>query len=228
MFFGRVLNRDEIERLRAEREEADRAYNDALTAVDRAIPHLPAFPHPPPAYDEFQVTPLNRRWNIVAEPPDAQFSGWRRKLAGFVWNLVGPVFERQQAFNAILVDHVNRNVAVHRATRDAIETTIATVRAQVESLEVLHNRLILFLQRITLYVDTKDHSETLALMVNGLTGSMDGVTDEFLKRSEAMLAREQRFRAAVDEVRDAVAAIQRAQASLQTELEKLNAARARG
>ena len=224
MFFGRVLNREEIERLQAEREEADRAYNDALTAVDAAIPALPDFPHPPPGYDEHQVTPLNERWKILADPPAASWSGWRRKLAGFVWRLVEPVFERQQDFNAVLVDHVNRNVAVHRATRDAIDTTIALLRSQIEALEVLHSKLILYLQSITPYVDTKDHSETLALMVNGLTGSMDGVTGEFLKRSEAMGAREQRFRAAVNEVREAAAAIGRTQASLKTQLENLASA----
>jgi hypothetical protein len=228
MFFGRVLNRGEIGRLGVEREEADRAYNDALTAVDQAIPTLADLPHPPPGYDESQVTLLNERWQILDNAPIDQLSGWRRRAAAFLWPLIRPLFERQQSFNATLVDHVNRNVAVHRATRDAIDSTIATLGGQLEALATLHNKLILYLQSITLYVDTKDHSESLALMVNGLAGAMDGVSNEFLKRSEAMLAREQRFSAAVGDVREALGTVERAQAALEVELGKLTSARADG
>jgi len=38
---------DDIERRRLEREAADRAYNEALTALDQAFPRLPELPHPP-------------------------------------------------------------------------------------------------------------------------------------------------------------------------------------
>ena len=53
---------DDIERRRVEREAADRAYNDALTALDQALPKLPDLPHPPVAYDESQLPALNERW----------------------------------------------------------------------------------------------------------------------------------------------------------------------
>ena len=46
--------------------------------------------------------------------------GLRSRLAHFVWRLVAPVFERQQAFNARLVDHLNRNVRTERETREAV------------------------------------------------------------------------------------------------------------
>ena len=46
---------DDIERRRTEREAADRAYNEALTALDQAFPTLPELPHPPVAYDESQL-----------------------------------------------------------------------------------------------------------------------------------------------------------------------------
>jgi len=43
---------DDLEALKAERAAADRAYNDALTRLDRAIQQLPAvFPQPPPVPD---------------------------------------------------------------------------------------------------------------------------------------------------------------------------------
>src|SRR5258705_11997555 len=68
---------DDPARLKAERDAADRAYNDALTALDRAIQQLPAdFPHPPPIPDERQITPLNTLWKID-QPPTS-----RRRLRG--------------------------------------------------------------------------------------------------------------------------------------------------
>src|SRR5439155_5598134 len=58
---------DDLAALKAEREAADREYNEALTRLDRAIQQLPAdFPHPPPVPDEHQITPLNTLWKIVA------------------------------------------------------------------------------------------------------------------------------------------------------------------
>lgn len=72
---------DDIERRRIEREAADRAYNEALTALDQAFPTLPELPHPPVAYDESQLPGLNERWRIVTADPAAGLTGgggaWR-------------------------------------------------------------------------------------------------------------------------------------------------------
>ena len=69
MFFGRILNAGEIEKLKEERDAADRRYNEALTSVDNAVPTLPEFPHPPLAYDEVRLPELNQRWQTAGEPP---------------------------------------------------------------------------------------------------------------------------------------------------------------
>ena len=96
---------DDLAALKAEREAADREYNEALTRLDRAIQQLPAtFPHPPPAPDEQQVTPLNTLWKIDTHAPAR---GWRRGFVAGVRRAVAPLFEQQQAFNSALVDHVN-------------------------------------------------------------------------------------------------------------------------
>jgi hypothetical protein len=118
-----MFGEDDIERRKADREAADRIYNEALTALDRALPALPELPHPPVAYEEKLITPLNEHWTILQEQPDEAFSGWRRTLARFVWELVRPVFSRQQTFNALLIDHLNRNVAVHRSHAEAMAST---------------------------------------------------------------------------------------------------------
>jgi len=52
---------EEIDRLERERDEADRLYNEALTRLDAAIQAPRDLPHPPPPYDEFQISPLNER-----------------------------------------------------------------------------------------------------------------------------------------------------------------------
>jgi hypothetical protein len=107
--------RADLERLKTERDAADRAYNEALTRLDRAIQRLPAdFPHPPPGPDEHQVTPLNTLWKIDIAPPAG---GLKNRLIAAVRQIVAPLFEQQQAFNSAVVDHINRNVPVDRQTR---------------------------------------------------------------------------------------------------------------
>ncbi len=212
---------DDLERRKADRLAADQTYNDALTALDQAFPRIGDLPHPPIAYDEQQITPLNKHWQIVPEAPAGGYSGWRGKLASFVWELVRPMFERQQAFNSILVDHLNRNVAVHRANRDAIATTIGTLRTELEKLESFHAKLILFIQTITLYVDTKDRSEHIARLVNITTGGLDAVGNEFRRAWESMAARDQRHAAALDELRTSISTVQQTGLTLKRELERL-------
>src|SRR4029450_11264637 len=71
-----VRAEDDPARLKAEREAADRVYNEALTHLDRAIQRLPAdFPQPPPGPDEHQITPLNALWKIDRPPAPGGFRG---------------------------------------------------------------------------------------------------------------------------------------------------------
>ena len=195
--------RDDLERLKAERDAADRAYNEALTRLDRAIQQLPAdFPQPPPAPDEHQITPLNTLWKIDAPPP----SGIRGRLAFLIQRAVAPLFEQQQAFNAAVVDHVNRNVAVDRQTREAIASTLTVLRDQLGELVRFQSLLVVFLQQITPYVDTRDRD--VAGLLRGLSGAINAVADEVMKRSEAMLARDRRHEMRVEGLESTIAALQ--------------------
>ncbi len=152
----RSVTEEDLVRLKQDREEADRRYNEALTALDAAVQSLPELPHPPPGPDEHQVTPLNERWNILTATPPFP-TGWRGWLARFVWTIVEPVFTQQQAFNSALVDHVNRNIAPSREVPKSIESIIELVRQQLESAIHFQTRLILLAQQVTPYVDTKDY-----------------------------------------------------------------------
>jgi hypothetical protein len=179
---------DDLAALKAEREAADREYNEALTRLDRAIQQLPAdFPHPPPVPDEHQITPLNSLWKIVA--PRAP-GGWRSRFVSPVLRVVAPLFEQQQAFNAAVVDHINRNVEVSRRTRESMATTLTVLRDTTADLIRFQSLLVLFLQQITPYVDTRDRD--VAGLLRGLSGAINAVADEVMKRSEAMLARDRR------------------------------------
>ena len=80
----RTVSEADLARLKQERHEADRRYNEALTALDAAIQALPALPARPASPDEAQVTPLNERWAITQAMPPLP-GGWRGRLARLAW-----------------------------------------------------------------------------------------------------------------------------------------------
>lgn len=213
-----------LRRLADERAEADRRYNEALTALDNAVLNVPDLPALPPAYDERQIAPLNSAWDIGAAPPARD--GIKGRLAGFVWGIVGPIFQKQLTFNSTVVDHLNRNVAAHRESRHAIDGMLTVVRAEAAYLQAFHSRLILYLQQITAYVDTKDRETAgRALVVNA---AVNALAEDVAKRRESMEAREQRFDARVssltaahDELRTLIGVVQQATLTMKRELERI-------
>ena len=201
---------DDLAALKAERDAADREYNDALTRLDRAIQQLPKdFPQPPPVPDEHQVTPLNTLWKIAAPPA----TGFRRGFIAGVRRAVAPLFEQQQAFNAALVDHVNRTVPVARETRASIDSTLTVLRDTIAELVRFQSLLVEFLQQVTPYVDTRDRD--VAGLLRGLSGAINAVADEVLKRSEATLVRDRRHELRVEALEAALAALRDELAALQ-------------
>ena len=241
----RTVSPDDLARLKAEREDADRRYNEALTVLDASLRPDRDLPHPPPPPDVGQVTALNQRWNILAEGP-ALAGGWRGRLGGFVWRLVAPFLERQAAFNAALVEHVNRTVPVDEETQRAIASTIAVLGDELARLSRFQSSVIGYLQQVTPYVDTKDYeyaalarrlhednrelTDLLDHRTVGLGGAISGVGDELAKRWESMVARETRYdaratslTAAHDELRSTLAIVQQASNTLKRELERLRA-----
>jgi O-antigen chain-terminating methyltransferase len=212
-----------LRRLEEEREEADRRYNDALTALDRALPAAVAVPQPAPGVDDHQLGALNTSWQTIAGPPGGP--GLKGRLAGFIWRTVAPYLERQLSFNSTLVDHLNRQSAAAReahrtaiAQADAIRTALA---AQVE----YNSRLIVYLQQVTAYVDTKDRStEGSALVVNA---AVSGLADSTDRRWESLSTRVESRVHAVEagqqSLRTLVGIAQQATAAMKRELERLAA-----
>jgi SAM-dependent methyltransferase len=213
-----------LRRLRQERDDADRKYNEALTALDRSLMREPEFPHPPPAYDEHQISPLNGAWDIGAAAPSQ--GGLKGRLAAFVWRIAGPPLQKQTTFNSLLVDHLNRNVAAHREAQKAIASIVALMRERVADLLAFHSRLLVFLQQITLYVDsTGRRSEGQALVVNA---AVNALAEDLARRWESMIAQERRFEARVsalsathDELRALIGVTQQAAMTTKRELERI-------
>jgi SAM-dependent methyltransferase len=212
-----------LRRLEQERDEANRRYNDALTALDRAAIRTRELPHPPPPYDEQQITPLNQSWDLGAAAP--QGGGLKGRLAAFVWRMIGPPLQKQTTFNSLIVQHLNRNVTAHREAQRAIESTIALLRDQTADLVVFHSRLLVYLQHITPYVDTTGrHSGGQSLIVNA---ALTAMAEDLARRRESLAAREQRFEsrvaglaAAHDELRTALGVSQQLSLAVKRELER--------
>jgi SAM-dependent methyltransferase len=150
---------DLVARLERERLEADRQYNDALTAVDRAIDRLaPPFPAAPETPDETPLREANRAWNILPGGEPAFDRSIKGRLGAFVWRLVGPPLAAQNALNAAVVDHLNRRATFDRQTASAIAAVLDIARHEFDALLSFQSLLVQYLQTITAYVDTKDRS----------------------------------------------------------------------
>ena len=181
---GNIL--DDPARLKAEREAADRSYNDALSRLDRAIQRLPAdFPHPPPGPDEQQITPLNTLWKIVPAPRTGSL---KHRLAAVVQRAVAPIFEQQQTFNSAVVDHINRSLPVTRATRESVASTLTVLH------DTIADRI-----RFQCGIGCDEDRE--------LSAAINTVADEVMRRSEALTARDVRREGALSDLQQQLAAL---------------------
>jgi SAM-dependent methyltransferase len=220
----------DLQRLEAERAQADRQYNEGLTKVDRALVHPEPLPDPEPPPERRHLPHLNELWEIM---PVGQ-TGWRARLAALAWKIVGPVAQRQQEFNSTLVRHLNDQAANDQRARDVSAALIDASRREFGALARFQAELIQYLQQVTPYVDTKDRREIgilrreLEERAIALAAGLSGVSDELLRRWESTVTKEQRFNsqvaaiaAAQDEIRVTVAGFLRTSQALKRELERL-------
>jgi 2-polyprenyl-3-methyl-5-hydroxy-6-metoxy-1,4-benzoquinol methylase len=170
-----------VNRLLAERREAHRRYNEALTLVDRAIQTVPDFSKAPPAYDETLLPRINETWQILSESAEPS-----------------KVLEKQMAFNAAIVEHLNRNVTSHRESHLALERALPALRDGFDALVRFESLLVQFLQTITPLADThyREMDEAVA--------QLKTVTD--VAQRTAMVARREVERASAAGVMTATAA----------------------
>jgi len=209
---------DRLARLERERRDADRSYNEALTALDRSLQPRPALPGGPPPYDATKLADVNRDWDILASGPPAMDGSVKGRLRAFIWRLVGPPLDHQRRFNASLVDHLNRNVATHQKTQEATERLLAVFEDHAACQVEFQSLLVRLLQTVTLYIDTKDRST--AGRDDVLNAALSGVTDTWLKRWESLQARDDRLMSSVADLRATSALAQQTALSLKREVER--------
>lgn len=212
---------EHLQRLDRERQQADRIYNEALTALDRALPGRQPIPPSPAAFDSTKLPDLNETWNILPKGAPSVDGSVKGRLRGFIWRLIGPPLEQQRQFNAVLVEHMNRNVAANEQTQAATAALVAITAGHIEAQAAFQSHLIRLLQTFTLYVDTKDRS--VAGRQDVLNAGLSAITDSWLKRWESLSARELRFvtrLASIDDVRHTATLAQQTALSLKREVER--------
>jgi len=215
---------DTLRRLKQERDDADRRYNDALTSLDRALPPQAEWPSPRLGMDDSQLGGLNDAWDTLAPP--ALLPSWRGRLAGFIWRTVAPSLQRQATFNSRLVDHLNRNAGAAREAHQRAEETAARLREEFATLAEFHTRTIQYLQQVTAYIDTRDRDTAGGALV--LNASLSGLAENMSKRWESLAAHDERTDARADalaasheELRAMVGVAQQASLSIKRELQAL-------
>src|SRR3954470_12269436 len=211
-----------LSRLKKERDEADARYNEALTALDRALRPAVTIPSPAPGIDDHQVGTLNEAWNILPAPPHA--AGFKGRLAGVIWRVVAPYFQRQLTFNSLLVDHINRSTAATRDAHRGADAIVVALRDHLAGLAEFQSRMMLLLQQVTAYVDTRDRESRGGALV--LNESLSGLAENMAKRLESLAAREQRYdartqsiAAAHDELRATLGVVQHGFMTIKREIE---------
>ena len=214
-----------LRRLDREREEADRRYNDALTALDRAFPRPGEWPSPRRTVDDSQLPSINDAWNIAAAAPAAQ-PGWRGRLSGFIWRTVAPYLQQQATFNSRLVDHLNRNAAAANEAHRRAEETTARLRDEFGRLAEFHARTIEYLQQMTAYIDTRDRRAAGGALV--LNASLSALAENIDKRWESLSVRDERadaharaLTAGHDELRAILGVVQQSSLALKREVERI-------
>ncbi len=180
-----------LSRLKEERAAADVRYNEALTALDRALRPPAPLPSPATGIDDHQLGALNEAWNILPTPPGV--AGVRGRIVGLVWRVVAPYFQRQLTFNSLLVEHINRSTAAAREAYRASDAIVVGLREHLAGLAEFQSRLMLLLQQVTAYVDTSDRETGGGALV--LNASLSGLAENMAKRLESLAAREQRYEA---------------------------------
>jgi 2-polyprenyl-3-methyl-5-hydroxy-6-metoxy-1,4-benzoquinol methylase len=213
---------DRLARLSREREEADRQYNDALTALDRALPGSPDLPAAPPPADLSRLGDLNQSWNLLPDGPPPIDRSLKGRLRGFVWRLVGPPIQTQQRFNGALIDHLNRNALPQEQPSHVLTSLVAALRAHVDAQARFHALLLQYLQTFTLYIDTRDRA--VGGQTHVLDAGMSALADDWLKRWESLSVRERRLFdrvAAIDDLRETAQLAQQSSLLLKREVERL-------
>ena len=146
---------DLFARLERERQDADRAYNDALTALDRAIQSPPTLPDAPRPLDGAGLPSGDGGVTNEVVPLSRIVLGGLRSM---IWRIIGSPPGMEQRLHANLAQYANRIGAAHLELRHTVAVLRDAVGDEFNALSRFESLLVQYLQTITLYVDTKNRS----------------------------------------------------------------------
>tara|TARA_Y100000588_G_C14238320_1_gene918269 strand:- start:686 stop:2005 length:1320 start_codon:yes stop_codon:yes gene_type:complete len=145
----------EVENRKAERKAADSRYNEALTRLDQALPRLPELlPTLKALSSALDLQGLDNPPAIQA-PALVHHTGWRGRLARFVWNLVEPCFAQQQTLNEQTHTHIRQTADAVGHLATTLADSLTAEREALQKLTTFDSILLQYLQQITPFVDTK-------------------------------------------------------------------------
>jgi len=161
-----------LEALRARLAEEEAAYAEVLAAVDR----LSALTLPAEAAPEVheRLEQLNALWSA---PPPATGGGIAGAVRQQAWSALAPAVERQQAFNAALVQLLN----AYLGQADALHAR----------LKELAGALVRYAQRVAPVVDARDRVATALA-----TTRSELLLEAFDRRLESLVRRVDKVAAA--------------------------------
>ena len=158
----RTISAEDLRRLKREREEAERQFQEELAALDRARQALPDLPHPPPEIDTSALDRLGTLVETSAAPP-AQSGRWRRRVRELVWSVIEPVVDRQTRTNNAIAAQLSQTAQVHRQTVESLTSVLTLIRQELKALSIFEHCVLAWAQRMAPFVDTKDREETALL-----------------------------------------------------------------
>ena len=215
-----------LRRLKEERDEADRRYNDALTALDKRFSHLARCPR-----RRRRTTTSDHTAERGLEHPAGAAGGGGRRGASDRFHLAHRRSVPAAAADLQFAPRRSPQPKRDRAPRRAPHACTTRCRCSMPRLAAqteFHTRLLLLLQQITPYVDTKDRDSAGGALV--LNAALSALADRLAKHTESLAARESRSEArtsalAADAARTCAAMVgvaQQAALTAKRELERLH------
>ena len=179
-----------LEQLEHARQDADRQYNEALTAFDSALVRASSIPDA----------------SVVAETTaPAPSTGWRAWWLRGVQRWLAPWIERQHAFNT--------------GTAATVEALLARERDRSAAFEQFQSALIVFLQQITAFVESKDRQ-----IAGGANHEFEGHQRQLENIKQQILTLEQQLDANLSDLHAQAAVLQRTVQMLKRERAEVPAA----
>jgi len=158
----RTVSAEHLHRLKREREEAERLFQEAIASLNRARQILPDIPHPPP---EIDTSALDQLGTIIETPIGTPTHGgpWLRWVRELVCSIIKPFTARQTHANHAIAAQFTEITQVQRQTVKSLTSILTVVRQELEALCTFEHCVAAWSQRMAPFVDTKDREETALL-----------------------------------------------------------------